>query len=67
MPARRSQPCGLAAVFAALEALTYREMLQLAELLQLQAEELVPHARASDFANLLVDAAESFHAAEAEE
>lgn len=56
---------GLAAVFDAIEALTFREMGQLADLLHLQSEgrDLTsPHA----FAQLLADASESFDEAEAE-
>lgn len=54
---------GLTDVFTAIEALTFREMAQLAQLLHLQAEDNAP-ASAADFAQLLADAADSFFEAE---
>jgi hypothetical protein len=56
---------GLDAVFLALDALTYREMLALAQLFALQAEDR-ELTDPSAFAELLADAADS-HFAEADE
>lgn len=66
MATRKAHPpqaSGLSAVFTAIEALTSREMGQLAQLLHLQAEDNTPSCP-NDFAQLLADAADSFFAAD---
>lgn len=66
MARKQTTPDGLDAVFTAIEALTYREHLQLASLLSLQAEE-VPPSSEEGWARLLADTAESYFEAEDEE
>lgn len=59
-PTAQAPADGLAAVFDAIEALTYREMNQLAALLQMQADELAPTASQEEFAQMLINASESY-------
>lgn len=66
MARKQTTPDGLDAVFTAIEALTYREHLQLASLMSLQAEAEQPDGE-EGFARLLANTAESYRDAQDEE
>lgn len=66
MPRQPKQSGGLEAVFAAIDALTFREHRQMADLFVLQAEDRELTSRDA-FADLLADTCESFLESEEED